>query len=553
MKMFTPPASRLRCSALAALRILAAFAVCGSFTGCQAIFDVLNAYFGLPGYEQPFFVAMSPVSNKVVRGTTSTLIVTFGPGDDADRALTAVVTPSLGVTFTGPTRLDDPIAGERPSFGFTLTVAPDAPLEPFFVYAQYEVFDAAPPLPANIIVFEYRPFKVVRGIDAEPPVVTSVTPQELLVGTTTTIEIEGEHFDLNPSVNVFHFGGGVSQGALEVVSPTRLRIPVTVAEDSRTGENTFVVSTDEGRTPNLPLLIADRSGRPVLTGTFPNHAVFGVSTPVVITGDNFEAGQRLVPNTAITGAPEVTRQPVPRDRLNSVFLTNTRISGLQTYRLESPRGDAAGVIPVRGISPTGLLKAFRITQIAGEVTPGTVGQLLVTVDQDLGVAPTPFHLPTELAGSVMSNLVVFPPSVLGSGRKVLVHFEAAVTPVLGPHYLAFQATFSGFPLTSNLFPFNFTAPRANTPLVRRTTVGQIERGQVVVETIEGVNLDGARSITFSSGGVTATIPPGQTSSTQLQAIFSATGTADLTGEHRTTFKVITQRGASNEAGYLVVP
>ena len=118
----------------------------------------------------------------------------------------------------------------------------------------------------------------------EPPVVSSFTPSEGVVGTSVTIT--GDNFSATPSENEVRFGG-VMAAAPTSASATSLTI--LVPSGARTGSISVAVggqtgTSSENFTVTAP---APAPAPPVVSSFSPTEGVVGTS--VTITGDNFSA------------------------------------------------------------------------------------------------------------------------------------------------------------------------------------------------------------------------------------------------------------------------
>src|SRR5207249_1835016 len=101
------------------------------------------------------------------------------------------------------------------------------------------------------------------------------------------LNIAGRNTHFVQGVTQVSFGTGVTVGAVQVLSPTHLTAPLSIAANAMLGNRTVNVTTqDESVSLSNALIVTVPATSPALTALAPNSGSQGQGGPITIVGAN---------------------------------------------------------------------------------------------------------------------------------------------------------------------------------------------------------------------------------------------------------------------------
>ncbi len=290
--------------------------------------------FQVTGLPVPSITGLSPSSGTagatvpvVVTGTNFTAPVTVGVSG------TGVSASSVSVTSSSRLTLNLLIASGAAAGARALTITTSAGTSGA---ASFTVNASAPP----------------------SPVVSSISPNAGIVGSTVNVTIAGSNFA--SGARVAAVGTGVTVSNVTVVSSTQISATLAIAASAPAGGGAVSVSTAGGTSNPVTFTVnAGSATQPALTSLSPSGGTVGTNLDVNINGTNFTAGATV----AISGSGvSVSAVSVPSAiQIKAVFNVSP-IAAVGTYNVTvTTAGATTASLPFR-VTPSAL--ATTLTSIA---------------------------------------------------------------------------------------------------------------------------------------------------------------------------------------------
>ena len=133
------------------------------------------------------------------------------------------------------------------------------------------------------------------------PTLTSVTPNQGILGTTVAVTLTGTNFVAGATVAVS--GGGVTVSNVVVSNATSLTADFAIGAGAAPGASSVTVTTGVGTSGAQTFTIdpLPGAGTPTLTSVSPNQGLRGTTVAVTLTGTNFVVGATTVNIIGATG------------------------------------------------------------------------------------------------------------------------------------------------------------------------------------------------------------------------------------------------------------
>ena len=234
-------------------------------------------------------------------GTSSPVIFTILPPTPvliSVSPVTGVVGTSVGVTLTGANFVSGSTAVSVTG-GVTVSnvvVASATQLTATFAISSSATLGAAS---VTVTTAGGTSSPVIFTILPPAPVLTSVSPNKGVVGTSVGVTLIGSNFvSGSTTVNVT---GGVTVSNVVVVSSTQLTATFTISSGATLGAANVTVATAGGT--SSPVIFTILPPPPVLTSISPATGTVGTSVGVTLTGVNFVSGSTTV---SVTGGVTVS-------------------------------------------------------------------------------------------------------------------------------------------------------------------------------------------------------------------------------------------------------
>ena len=193
--------------------------------------------------------------------------------------------------------------------------------------------------------------------DATGPIVSLVSPSSGSPGQTLNVAVSGSGFESGASVS---FGGGTT-GQILSVSPTEIRVSLTIADDAVPGPRDVTVTNPSGDTDTLTRGFTVGPQGPTVTAVEPAEGNPGQTVDATISGSNFRTGARVTFGDGITVNVNSVREDTiavrlainAGARLGSRDVTVTNPDGASAtlpdgFTVESPPPEIDSVQPTFG-------------------------------------------------------------------------------------------------------------------------------------------------------------------------------------------------------------
>lgn len=293
----------------------------------------------------PAVSSISPPGGAAGKSTTVTLA---GSGFASTCRGIVVSAGGAGVTVTGVNIASDT------SMSATFIVAADAALGARPVTVTTESGTSAP-----------SPFTVLPG----PPTLTSITPPDVVRGSSATVTLTGTNFDTRAgSTTVSAADAGIAISDVRVASPTSLTATLTLPADATLGDHTLSVATEEGPSNAVPIVVLPQS--PTLVYEMPKLLNPTQQTPIQLALAA-PGGEPVTGELTLTFVPNASTST---DDPNVTFInsqTNAR-SATVTFPVNVAKGQVSipnGVLQAGTVAGTIRLSMTDV-QVAGmNVTP----------------------------------------------------------------------------------------------------------------------------------------------------------------------------------------
>jgi hypothetical protein len=434
---------------------------------------------------------------------------------------------------------------------------------PFRVRAEYRAFVGLDPddfITTEVALSE--PIYVRRAGAGPAPRLTALSPEAIRRPSTATVVIQGQHLAGLRQVQLLRAGTEID----EMIPPDQIVVrEIRYDENTGTAQATLDVLPTAGlgqvdlrvETASafsyvLPLTIVE-TPPPEITALYPSEVRLNVPETILVRGPLFFAGSEVRIDPPGPGAGTAAVVTPPGSTLRDAQTLTARVRGTTTglvrVRVETLGGRAANTRPLLVNFQSDGLRIGRITP--AQVVAGTQTQVMVELNGPVRPVNAVHLIPRSARGQ--AEIV---PGTLPQATRQLVRLDVPDEAAGGVFDLAL-ATTSG--QTTNAVPIEVIAPPPDRPFVRRARYAQIAQGETTQREIVGERLSGALEVRFDPPVVTATIvplggpfPPVQTD-TILTVQLAAAPAGEITGNVRTTFRVRTPAGWSNEADFTVTP
>ncbi len=210
------------------------------------------------------------------------------------------------------------------------------------------VEDAAPPATVTDLVIDPVPSptfagsqnisgstrgQVLPGSTAAEPLVTGLAPAALRQGRRTTVDVTGLHTQFAAGAVTADFGEGMTVEAVEVVSPTHLRVTVAAALDAAVGVRSVRIQQPTGVAPSVVAFSVEAGAAEVagvLVDSFTGQPVAGARVSVLGAASVFattDAAGRFTLDGIPPGARDlvVTRPDYSVRRIGVAVRANSQI------------------------------------------------------------------------------------------------------------------------------------------------------------------------------------------------------------------------------------
>ncbi|MGH6905536.1 MAG: hypothetical protein ACREIR_22685, partial [Geminicoccaceae bacterium] len=385
------------------------------------------------------------------------------------------------------------------------------------VRAEVRLLSSVPPGPRNFTLTTPRArlesiafglSLLVEEPQVEPePTLTSIRPDRVIAGTTTTLAVLGNRLEGASALTIE--GGDI---ATAIVSATEggVLAEVKASPNAAPGTRGFEVTTPtitlKSADFGLTLTVEQPEVQPALEAIEPDRVVAGRTIEATITGQGLEGATSVAfDHRGIVGSITAATE----DKIAaSVAVDATVPAGPHSFVVSTPRARLESAAFGLGLlidDAPPQLSAIRPDRVAvgGAVT-------VVISGRGLDGASALTFAPTGVTAAIAS--------ATGSTVQAQVRVQAGAAP--GPR--SFSLTTPRGRLDSSTFGLAFQVEELP-PLLSEIQPGQVTAGGTVTVTISGRGLEGARTLVFDRNDVTATIVAA--TATSVQARITAQVTA----------------------------
>ena len=387
---------------------------------------------------------------------------------------------------------------------------------------------------------------------APVPVLTSITPNSAVAGSTTRVTLTGSNF-LGASI-VAVSGGGVSLNAVTVVNTTHITANLVVDAAAASGPHDVTVTLGAIASARLAFIVT--APPMTVTSVSPSNSAAGSALSVTLTGTRFAAGATvavsgtgvIVSGLTVVSATQITAQ---------FAITSAAAPGVRNVTVSV--GTAATVIPatftINAVVPNPVLTRLdKVTAFAGSTTSLTATGANFTSDNKLSVSGTGVTISNQQlqSGTQMTASLTIDASAPTGIRNVMVSYgntatapliftitaaipRPSVTSVTPPNgvlgsALVMTVDGSGFTRNSTIAVDSDSIPVLQTTFVKSTQItvvlglsGPIGRHSFTVSNPGSPSPSNSAPVSFS-----ITAPPPPAASSVIPAFAALTQTIGVT-------------------------
>lgn len=304
---------------------------------------ILNNAFNIVSTPPPPTVT-SATPSQVVAGNTTTLTVS-GTFFQTGAGATVLGNPAL-VTASSPVVINSN----------TLTVAISAA-----VNATPGTYGLIVSNPTGQSGTNASLFSVVA---APAPTVSSVTPTQMVQGTSAAMALKGTGFFPGVIVTAEPANAGLAINSVTFVNSSNLTVNVTVANNATTGAQGFRATNLDGQfgaNANLFTIVTPSSAAPTINNVSPGSAVQGETASVTISGTGFQTGATVAFSPSNPGLTMNNLQVVDSNTITlSVTLAVNAATGALNVTVTNPDTQSA---TANGAFTVLVLPALSITAV----------------------------------------------------------------------------------------------------------------------------------------------------------------------------------------------
>jgi hypothetical protein len=170
----------------------------------------------------------------------------------------------------------------------------------------------------------------------QPPTLSSLVPNNGLIGSSVSVTLNGSNFDASAAINIS--GSGVTVSNVQFAGPNQLTADFAIAGNAAAGGRTVTVTTNNGTSNGLTFSV-NFPPAPTLASINPSIMNPGKTVAATIIGTNFVAGATTISFTTGTGVTAQNLNVVSPTQLtvDVVLAANASLGG-HFFNVTTPAG-----------------------------------------------------------------------------------------------------------------------------------------------------------------------------------------------------------------------